>query len=308
MRPLSRLTLFTAATLAPASAAAQAPGHVPLVLGLPASTRAMALGEAYPMAGRSSDAVFYQPALVGGASGFGLDVQTWGAGASAASASAAMAWFGGSVAVGLQTLQYGATAADVEELPGGQDALFQLGPVPASERVASVGFGWRMLGVRMGVVGKLVEEHVSDERDATGAVDLGVATSVGPVTVGLTAQNLGPDMGFASGTAPLPRRITLGVGGYTRPVGPLDVGFAGAAVTRRADGKVVAGAGLEVGYWPIIGRTFVARVGVRSVPEGVGSPFTFGFAYQGDNLVLQTAYERYADLGEATWRFGVGWR
>jgi hypothetical protein len=293
MRSLSRLTLFAVATLAPRSTAAQAPGHVPLVLELPASTRAMALGEAYPMAGRSSEAVFYQPALVQGASGFGLDLQTWSAGASAATASAAVAWFGGSVAIGLQALQYGATAADVRELPGGQDALFQLGQVPGSER---------------GVVGKLVEEHIADERDATGAVDLGAATSVGPLTVGLTAQNLGPDMGFASGTVPLPRRFTLGVGGYTRQVGPLDVGFAGAAVTRRADGKVVAGAGLEVGYWPIIGRTFVARVGVHSVPEGVGSPFTFGFAYQGDNLVLQTAYERFADLGEATWRFGVGWR
>jgi hypothetical protein len=308
MRPLSRLILFAAATLAPVSAIAQAPGHVPLVLELPSSTRAMSLGDAYPMAGRSSDAVFYQPALVQGASGFGLDLQTWSAGASAAAASAAVGWFGGSVAIGLQTLQYGATGADVHELPGGQDAIFQLGPVPASERVASVGFGWRMLGIRLGVVGKLVEEHISDERDATGAVDLGAATTVGPLTVGLAAQNLGPDMSFASGTAPLPQRFTLGVGGYTRPVGPLDVGFAGAAVTRRADGKVVAGAGLEVGYWPIIGRTFVARVGVRSVPEGVGSPVTFGFAYQGDNLVLQTAYERFADLDEATWRFGVGWR
>jgi len=308
MRPLSRLTLFAAALLAPASIAAQAPGHVPLILELPASTRAMAQGDAFAMAGRSPDAVFYHPALLQGASGFGLEVQTWGSGASAAAASAAMAWYGGTVAIGLQTLQYGAPVADVRALPGGQDALFQLGPVPSSERVASVGFGWRMLGVRVGLVGKLVEEHISDERDATGAVDVGTASSLGPLTVALSVQNLGPDMGFASGTAPLPRRVTLGVGGYSRPVGPLDVGFSGAAVTRRADGKVVVGAGLDVGYWPIIGRTFIARVGVRSVPEGGGSPVTFGFAYQGDNLVLQTAYERFADLDEATWRFGVGWR
>jgi hypothetical protein len=256
---------------------------------------------------RSSDAVFYHPALIQGATGFGLDVQTWSGGATAATASAAMAWYGGSVAVGLQTLQYGAPAADVRSLPAGQDALFQLGPAPTSERVASVGYGRRIFGVRLGVVGKLVEERISDERDATGAVDVGAATSLGPLTVGISAQNLGPGMGFIAGDAPLPRRVTLGVGSYGKEVGPLDMGLAG-AVTRRADGQVVAGVGVELGYWPIIGRTFVARVGVHTVREGVGSPVTFGFAYWGDDLILQGAYQRFADLGEGTWRFGVGWR
>ena len=52
----------------------------------------------------------------------------------------------------------------------------------------------------------------------------------------------------------------------------------------------------------------MARAGVHRVPEGVGSPFTFGFAYWGDSLVLEWAYQRFGDLGEATHRFGVRWR
>lgn len=307
MRAPSRLLLAALLCLSPRALAAQSAGQVPRVLELPASTRAMALGGAYMMNDRASDAVFYHPALIQGASGFGLDLQTWSGGATSASASAAVAWYGGSVAVGLQTLQYGAPSGGVAALPAGQDALFQLGPSPVSERVASVGYGRRMFGVRLGVVGKLIEERVAGERDATGAVDVGAATSVGPLTVGLSARNLGPGMGFAAGNAPLPRQVTLGVGSYGQEVGPLDVGLA-ADVTRRADGKVLAGGGLEVGYWPIIGRTFVARLGVHDVPEGAGSPFTFGFAYWGDDLVLQTAYQRFGDLGEGTWRFSIGWK
>jgi hypothetical protein len=307
MRLTSRVAFAVALALAPSAATAQAEGRLPKVLELPASTRAMALGDAYMMNAGASDALFYHPGLVSGASGFGMDVQTWSGGASAASASAATDWFGGTVALGLQTLQYGAPATEVHLLPGGQDVLFQLGPAPTSERVASVGYGRRVLGVRLGLVGKLVEERIAGERDATGAVDVGAATTVGPLTVGLSAQNLGPDMGFVSGDAPLPTRITLGAGAYGRQVGPLDVGLAG-ALTRRDDGEVVAGAGLEVGYWPVEGRTFVGRIGAHRVPEGVGSPFSFGLAYWGDDLVVEWAYQRFGDLGEGTHRFGVRWR
>jgi hypothetical protein len=307
MRVTSRLGVLAAVFLLPGTLSAQSPGRVPRVLELPAGTRAMALGDAYMMNAGYSDVVFYHPGLIQGASGFGLDVQTWRGGATSATVSAATSWFGGSVAIGLQTLQYGAPATAVQVLPGGQDMLFQLGPAPTSERVASVGYGRRLFGLRMGVVGKLVEERISGERDATGAVDLGAATSVGPLTVGLSAQNLGPRMGFESGTVRLPRRVTLGVGAYGQPVGPFDLGLSG-ALTRRDDGELVAGAGLELGYWPVVGRTFVARVGAHRVPEGGGSPFTFGFAYWGDDLVLEWAYERFGDLGEATHRFGVRWQ
>ena len=54
-----------------ASVDAQNTGTLPRVLQLPASTHAMALGNAYMMNAGHADAIFYHPALLVGASGFG---------------------------------------------------------------------------------------------------------------------------------------------------------------------------------------------------------------------------------------------
>lgn len=286
---------------------AQTDGRAPRVLQLPASTRAMALGDAYMMNSGHADAVFYHPALVRGAGGFGLDVQRWSSEASAAAVSAAVDWFGGSVAVGLQTLQYGAPLGAVQAYPSGHDFLFDTGPRPTSEGVASLAYARAFGGIGVGVTGKLVEQRIAGERDASAAVDVGASSEVGPVTLGLSLQNLGPDMEFDDGPAPLPRRVTLGAGAYGRPLGPLDVGFTGAVIYDWDE--VVPAAGLELGYWPIQGRTFVARVGARRVPEGDASPFTFGAAFWGDDLVLEWAYQPFGgELDEATHRVGIRWR
>jgi hypothetical protein len=306
MRVYASLPFF-ALLLTPLAAAAQAEGRLPLVLELPASTRAMALGDAYMMGSGHADALFYHPALVGAASGFGLDVERWSGEATSATVSAAMPWFGGGVAVGLQTLQYGGTSGGTTLLPSGQDVLFDVGTATTSERVASVAYGRGLFGIQIGAAAKLVEQRVANERDATAAIDVGVATTVGRLTVGLTGANLGPDLKLPSGAAPLPTRITLGVGAYGRQVGPLDLGLSG-ALTRRDDGELLAGAGIEVGYWPINGRTFVARIGVERVPEGEASPLTLGFAFWGDDLVLEWAYRDFGTLGEATHRLGIRWR
>jgi hypothetical protein len=309
--PLPRMRLallfLLALDLPPRGAAAQARGRLPRVLELPASTRAMALGGAYMMNAGHADALFYHPALVDDASGFGLDLQAWSGEATSATASAAMAWLGGGVAVGLQTLQYGGAVTGSTPLPPGQDVLFDPAAPVTSERVASVGYARRIFGFRVGAAAKLVEQRQNGDRDATGAVDVGLARNLGPLVVGLTAANLGPDLSLPGGSTPLPTRITLGAGAYGRQVGPLDMGLAG-ALTRRDDGELLAGAGLEVGYWPIVGRTFVARIGVQRVPEGDASPLTLGFAYWGDDLVVEWAWRDFGALGESTHRFGIRWR
>ncbi len=268
----------------------------------------MALGGAYNVDSGYADAIFYHPALVAGATGFGLDLQTWSGQATSASASAATSWYGGSVAIGLQTLQYGGSAAvGGTVLPAGEDVLFDVGTPATSERVASLAYARSFFGLRFGVTGKLVEERVDRARQSAGAFDVGVARGVGPVTLAATAANLGQDLNFASGDAQLPSRFTLGAGVRPRPVGPLDVGMS-AQVGRRDDGEAVAGMGVQVGYWPMVGRTFVGRVGIQRVPEGDGSPFTFGLAYWGDDLVLEWAYRSFGALGEGTQRFGIRWR
>jgi hypothetical protein len=289
--------VLVALLLGPLSSAAQT-GGLPKVLELPASTRAMALGDAFMMDSGSSDALFYHPALVADASGFGLDVQRWRGPSTSAAASASVSWLGGGVAVGLQTLQY-SLPADTP-VPSGQDHLFADGSAQASERVATVGYGRRLFGLTFGVAGKLAEQRVNAERDAVALVDLGAAAELGPVTVGLSLRDWGSRPSVELGGAN-PTRLVIGAGAYGHELGPLDVGLAG-SFSQSAD-RTVASAGVEVGYWPVRGRTFVGRVGLQSVPEGEGSPVSVGLAFWGDDLVLEWAYRAFAGAG--THRFGV---
>jgi hypothetical protein len=289
-----------AAMLLPAPATTQSRGTLPKLLTLPASTRAMALGGAYQPTARHSDGIFYNPALINGSTGMGVDVQQWGRESSAAAASAALAWFGGGVAVGLQALQLGVTGSSV---PDGEDHLFSSGTTAVSERIATVGYARKLFGVEWGVAGKLAEERVGGARSAVAMIDLGAARGFGPVMVGASVLDLGSRPFDDGGVSP---RVVLGAGAYGQPVGIFDVGFA-AALTYTED-RTSVGGGVELGYWPISGRTFVARLGAQSVPSGSeASPFTFGFAFWGDDLRLEWAYQDFGRVSSGTHRFGIAW-
>ena len=291
--------------VAPTEAGAQEAAPLPRALGLPGSTRAMALGDAYMMDAGHADALFYHPALLTGAGGFGLDVQQWDAESWSSAASAAMQWLGGGVGVGLVTLQYSAPVAGPGTLPPGQDFLFASGPTPVSERVAVVGYARELLGIDFGVAGKLVEQRVGTARDAVGLFDIGAATELGPVALGLTVHDVGREPLAAAGADELgASRVVLGAGGYGQPVGPLDVGFSAQAAAN--SDEVLFSGGVEIGYWPIRGRTFLARVGLAQVPDGSDmTPLALGLAYWGDSLVLEWAFQPHE--GD-THRIGLRWR
>jgi len=288
-------------------ASAQTADWLPRSKQLSASARAMALGDAYPMDSGHADALFVHPALLTNAAGMGLEIQRWGPASTAAALSASFAWLGGRVGLGLRSLQFGLTDGADPAVPAGEDHLFQPGDVQASERVATVGYGreaWFDFDV--GVAVDLVEERVGQSRESVVQLDVGLARELGPLTLGLTVADLGerPVIGSGSG----PSRVSLGAGAYGWEVWALDLGFA-ATVGWEVD-EVVYGGGLEIGYWPIQGRTFVARVGLQDVPEGSdASPLTTGFAFWGDDLVLEWAFRpvRGADEG-GTHRFSVRWR
>ncbi len=313
-RPTTPRAVSTFAALAagllltvPAGAGAQSAARLPRALELPLSTRAMALGDAYMMNAGHADAIFYHPALLVDAGGFGLDHERWGDQGRASAMSGAMKWWGGAVGVGLVTAQYAAPSTNVHALPAGQDHRLDRGAATVSEQIAVVGYADEIFDLKVGVAGKLVEERFGEFRDASAGIDFGVAAEFGRVTLGLTAQNLGADLSLAEDDAALPSRITLGGGGYGMPVGPLDLGLTG-ALSRHADGEYVPALGVEVGWWPVVGRTIVARAGVRRVPHGDASPFTFGLAFWGDDLVLEWAYQPFTGRDEGAHRFGVRWR
>ena len=292
---------------------AQTRDRGPLVLELPASTRALALGDAFQLATRDSDAIFYHPGRVARAQGLKASLQRFSANGNLTTLSAGQDWFGGGVALGLQNLTYEAPARashdvnDILALSADEASLREAGDVAVSETVLSAGYGRTLFGLQMGVVGKYVEQRFDYRKAGSVAVDLGGATSAGPLTLGLSVQNLGPDLSFRGGDIPLPTRFILGASSDGAPVGPLDVA-ASTALTYRLDGDLVPSIGLEVGYWPVNGRTFVGRVGYRYRSDDyTACPLTFGAAFLGDNINLEYAYQGFED-GDPSHRFSVGWR
>jgi hypothetical protein len=305
MRPHTLIVLVFA-LLTPALSAAQNANRLPRALELPASTRAMALGNAYMMNAGHADAIFYHPALLLSARGFGLELQRWGGESSATAASGALQWLGGGVGIGLLTLQYGGPGPGNLAAPAGQDHLFQLGTAPVSERIAVIGYARELFGLDIGVAGKLVDERVDDARESVILVDVGAATDVGPIRVGLTVRDWGDDPIVSPADAT--PRVVLGAGAYGRPLGIFDIGASVAADW--SDDRASVSGGLEVGYWPISGRTFVARIGFQDPVDGSEmSPVSFGLAFWGDNVTAEWAFRPYdGSESSGTHRFGLRWR
>ena len=275
MRYKSRLAALL--LLAPAALTAQTGGVLPKVTQLPASTRAMALGDSYMMDAGHADAIFYHPALLTGARGFGLDIQRWAGESSSTAVSGAMQWLGGGIGIGLRTLQYGANGADAAAAPAGQDHLFSFGSVPVSERSATIGYARGVpFDIDFGVGLSLIDERVGTLRQSVILFDLSLAREIGPVIVGVTAHDLGNKPVLDTGAKP--SRVVIGAGNYGQQLGIFDIGY---TATLGYDNDVVTyGGGLEIGYWPIQGRTFIVRVGFQDVPDGSeASPVTMGFAF-----------------------------
>ena len=125
--------------------------------------------------------------------------------------------------------------------------------------------------------------------------------------VGLSARNLGPDVEIDGRSMPLPRRLELGLAHESQRLGPLDVITAATVTARDDDDRSIApGIGVELSYWPVIGRTFFARFGARHDPDVVMSPVTFGAGFEADAFALDYAFERAGDEGDAH-RVGLRW-
>lgn len=264
----------------------------------------MALGDAFMLSGDESDAIFYNPAALDQASGLQVGVQRYGSATDVATVSGATEWFDGRIGVGFQAVAYGAaTRAGLDQRA--EETLFANGPVDVAELAATLGYAREIADMRIGIAGKAFQRRAGGERDTGAALDVGATREVGPVTLGLAVRNLGPALELGGEDIELPRRFSLGAAVPREPVGPLDIGGT-AAVSRLRDGTITAGGGLEIAWWPVVGRTFVGRVGVRTA-DGAGRPFTFGAAFLGDALALEYAYRGFERMG-GTHRITVGWR
>ncbi len=285
---------------------AQSDGNAPLLLELPASTRALGLGGAYVLSTAESDAVFNNPGALVNAEGAVLGVQRYGSASTLGSFSAVTEWAGGNLAFGVQALSFGAVVPWLDGIPDDANELLVDAPVGASELVGSVGYGRQLLGFRIGVVGKAIEQRVGPGRDATGAADIGIVRRLLGISFGASAQNVGPGLSIGDIARPLPTRITVGASTSSKPIGPLDL-LISTAVSRRRDGEIIPSGGFEIAWWPIIGRTFFGRVGVRRVPGDGASPITFGLGFSSDIISIEYAFEEF-DAPGASHRLGLSWR
>lgn len=285
---------------------AQDPLPEPLVGVLPMGSRAMALGWAGPLGLPDPGTVLLHPALVaseerGGpaAAGMQLDYTRLTGRATALGAAAVMPWFGGAVGVAVQALDYdGGTLPVFRDLWPGDVATSSVGD-GVSEMAASLVVGRRVGPVEVGVTGRIMTQRSGERSRSLEGFDVGVATRAGPVRIALSGRNLGTSGG-------LPAETVLGVGSGAAEVGPLDVAAAG-QLRVREDGEVVTSGGVEVAYWPVQGRTFIARMGLRDTVGTAASPVTFGFGFRGDVLQLDYAF-LLPDDDAGLHRITVGWR
>jgi hypothetical protein len=302
-----RVMLLLSATLLPSSwaapAAGQSPGYGPQALEHTASTRGLALGTAYVLSSADAELLFANPGLIPNLSGFQGSLITWAGEGTGGHLAAAGEWWGGGVAAGLRFLEFGAASDDPGAAAGVGDALPEEGGPGASQWVATLGYGREIKGFLVGLSGHLMRDRLEDTSSTGAALDVGIARSVGPVMLGLSGQNLGPDLELGGADIPLPYRVTLGASSRRTWVGPLDVG-ATAALSYRADGEWIPAGGVEVAWWPVLGRTFVGRVGYRRVPTGSQNGWTVGGGFEGDRIGLDYAYQGY-DGFDAAHRVGI---
>lgn len=316
-RPATLFALALSAAMAAGSdavlaqSAGDASGGGGVVIGrLPASTRTLALGGAPALGNPDPDGLFRNPALAQGARGMGFHLHDYTGTSKLVAMAGGAAWLGGGVGLGLRSAEYRIPTVGTglpEARPGDRMASSLRNGEPGtavSETALTAAYGRTLKGFRVGAAASWLRVRAGSESDVTGFVDLGVARAVGPVTVGLSGGGLAPSLDLAPGLRRVPKWLTAGAGSRTRQVGPLDL--AGAlSLTVVEGGKLEAGGGLEVAWWPIQGRTFVGRVGLGGSEIRDASLPTLGAAFLGDSFTLEYAWR---DVGGSRGLHAVGLR
>jgi hypothetical protein len=273
----------------------------PLVLRIPASARAAAVGDGFA-AGRGSDVLFYHPAQIGLATGLSASVARYASAATAASVATSSTLGLITVGVGVQWLDYGSNPARFPTPPGDLTVSGETSQSLAATAAAA----FRLRGLRFGVAAKYVEERLPDVRPSGAAFDVGVARELGRIPVAFVAQNLGGHLEDGGTSAPLPRRLVLGV---ATPRWPIHTWFdlsAIAALSWERESRLSPSGGVELTWVPLDGYSVAARIGARRVEGGPRSrrPVTFGAGIGFDRLSLDYAYEGYSGAGGGH-RFGI---
>jgi hypothetical protein len=238
-----------------------------------------------------------------------MSVQPYIEGSTLGAASAAFQLGPGTVGVGVQVLSYGSADEYVCDASTGCERGDPTGrTVSANDVAASVGYGmtWRM--VRLGAAAKYVRQSLADASGGTPAFDVGAAIDVWRgATVGVSVQNVGPDLKTGGSSAPLPRFVRIGASLPWRGIGPFDM-LGTLEVAQHREGDLLPLGGAEVTWTSANGLAFSARLGALAQSEGAAtSRISFGGGVRARHFALDYAYQSFDALALTTHRFGLRW-
>lgn len=292
---------------------AQAPPAAPLVLQLPATARAMALGDAW-VAGRDSEVIFYNPAQIIGASrtfGVSFGVPATGSSSLTAASSYAAGKYSLTLGWGVRFLDFNVDPAAA--YPYTADDLLSNGAADGQSLLLTFGGAIVYRNFRIGGAAKFLSDRVASLPGDPMVVsvnqhawvgDVGVARNIWGGVAAFSAQNLGRTAAVDATTLVTPRQYLAGYS-WGRGAGPLDLTMFG-QVTMRKDWWSPAG-GLEVGYSWIEGYNVTARVGARRPVTDREQPISVGAALVADRLTVEYGVQ-FFDGGHASHMVTVRWR
>ncbi len=287
---MSRQILLTGlAVMALASAQLAAQQRGPHSLSGAASARIAGLGGAFS-GGRGPDVVFANPSQIGLERGLFAGYARYGSTSSAASLASTTALGGLSVGVFGQRVTYRA-----ELPPVSLAALTTEGDASTVQSLtAGVTAALTVFGFRVGTSLKYVEERIEGAAGVA-AIDLGVGRNVGPLSLGLVAQNLGSTIDVRYYRLELPTRIALGAASRRLFLGDYFDAQLYGTVAREGEGEIVPSAAAELIYEPVAGWTAAVRVSGRRVLDGSQrpalSPIVVGGTFGLDRFSLDYAFE-----------------
>jgi hypothetical protein len=260
--------------------------YVPLVAQLPVSVRAQGMGGAWT-AGRDADAVFYNPANAG-ATGIAVGGARFGRASTFGHAATGLSIGATGISLGVAWLDYGAQTGS----PVPWQSVATRGTDDGLSAVAIAAAALTFKGIRWGAAAKLLEERIANAHDGMAGFDFGAAKEFGPISTGISVQNIAGSLAVRGVSTFAPTRVTIGANAARLEWGPVDLGAA-AAIGVRRDGFVVPAGGVEVSYTPLDGYLVSFRVGAQRSEAGAVNPFTLGASVGLDRFTLDYAY---ADL------------
>jgi hypothetical protein len=302
--------LLAACACVAATSSAQAPATGPLALLLPASTRAMALGNA-GVTGRDDDVIFYNPAMLTVArGGFNTTLARYGSRTTLGAMSSLFTGGPLTLGWGVQVVNY--STRTTEPYPFAPSVLADRGSTNAFSMLAAVGGAMTYKGFRIGAAAKYAEDRLSVGGSVPLAPvlhgifvgDVGVAHALWTGTAGLSIQNIGRNERQNGTRIDAPVQASLGWSAV-KQVGDLDIGVAAQLTGRK--GWFSPGGGVEVGYGWIEGYAVTVRAGARRPETDAEKPFGLGASLNADRLTLDYGMQ-FFDGGQTAHRLTFRWR